>query len=297
MQNTNANNENKNQINKNQINKNQSNMNGSNINQARPKYLGLKSCIKKDIKEVLRTGKLLIFGLLALGIGVMIMAFTIIFSNIPDFLAVELPGFDIESLEEMMTTLYPKIVSINIGVFSYYIGFFYGLVLVLVINGILPREIKKGRWILPLEQGYIKNDLILGKCIVYGIMAGACVFVSYILYYIIANTFMVQDLKFSHAFILGMVHLLNMFFIVAYTMLLSVWFDNGIIAAISVIGTLLFVPDIMNFLPIGKILPTYMLTFVYDSHTEFADLVMPLLINIITLLITYIFTIRKVDKL
>ncbi len=260
------------------------------------KYTGLKCCILKDIKEVLRTGKLLIFGLLALGIGVMIMGFTVIFTDIPDYLTMELPGFDIQSLEDMMSTLYPKIVSANIGVFSYYIGFFYSLVLVLVVNGILPREWKKGKWVLPIEQGYLRSDLILGKCIVYGVSSGACVFVAYILYYIVANTFMVRDMSIPDAVLLAFIHGLNMAFIVSYTMLMSVWFRNGIVAAISVIGTVLFVPDIMNFLPIGKYLPTYMLTFVYDTHTDYSELVMPLLLNIILLILTYIFAIRRAEK-
>ena len=260
------------------------------------KYQGLKCCIKKDIKEVVRTGKLLLFFLLAMGIGVMIMGITVIFTDLPDYLEMELPGFDIQSLENMMSTLYPKIVSLNIGVFSYYIGIFYSLVLVLVINGILPRENKKGKWVLPLEQGYLKSDLILGKIIVYGATADICIFITYILYYLLANTFMFRDMSFGNAFVLAIVHGLNMFIIVAYTMLMSVWFRNGTVAAISMIGTVLFAPDIMNFLPIGKYFPSYMLTFVYDSHTEYSDLVMPLLLNIILLLVTYIFTLRRAEK-
>ena len=76
---------------------------------------GMICCIKKDIKEVLRTGKVILFALLALGIGVMIMAFTVLFTDIPDFLAVELPGFNIEDLETMMSTLYPKMLRENRG--------------------------------------------------------------------------------------------------------------------------------------------------------------------------------------
>ena len=96
----------------------------------------------------------------------------------------------IQSLEELMGTLYPKMVRENLGVFSYYIGFFYSLITILVCNNIIPRERKKGKWILPIEQGYNGRDFLIGKCVVYGCLAGISVFLSYMVYYFIANTFM-----------------------------------------------------------------------------------------------------------
>ena len=93
---------------------------------------GIKCCIKKDLKETVRTGKLILFFALALGIAIMILFFTLFFENIPDSLTTELPGFDIESLENMMTTLYPKMVRESLGVFSYYIGVFFSLIVIIV---------------------------------------------------------------------------------------------------------------------------------------------------------------------
>ena len=254
---------------------------------------GIICCIKKDIKEVLRTGKVILFALLALGIGVMIMAFTVLFTDIPDFLAVELPGFNIEDLEAMMSTLYPKMLRENLGVFSYYIGFFYSLILVLVTHNILPKERKSGRWVLPLQQGYKPGDIITGKCIVYGTLAGVCVFISYMLYYGVASTFMLHNMGLGNAFMLAFLHGLNMFFILCYTMLFAILFGNGVVSAISMIGTILFVPDIMNFLPIGKYLPTYMLTFVYNSESNFGDVIGPLLFNIIILAALYVIVLGR----
>ncbi|SEQ00313.1 hypothetical protein SAMN02910369_01020 [Lachnospiraceae bacterium NE2001] len=257
---------------------------------------GIKCCIKKDIKEVLRTGKLILFASLALGIGVMIMGFTLLFTDIPDALALELPGFDIQSLEDMMITLYPRRVGGSCGVFSYYIGFFYSLITILVCNNIIPKEQKNGKWILPREMGYRGRDFLTSKCIVYGGLAGLSVFVSYMLYYFTACTMFERDMTFGNALFLAILHGLNIFFILDYTFLFAAWFKSGVVAAISMIGTVLFVPDIMNFLPIGKYMPTFLLTFVYDYRSDYGETVAPLIFNLLIFAATYVFAVNRLDR-
>ncbi|MCR5227858.1 MAG: hypothetical protein K6E27_11650 [Eubacterium sp.] len=258
--------------------------------------MGIKCCIKKDIKETLRTGKVILFALLALGIGVMIMGFTLLFTDIPDYLAYELPGFDIESLESMMITLYPRKVGGSLGVFSYYIGFFYSLITILVCNNIIPKEQKNGKWILPREMGYKGRDFLTSKCIVYGSLAGISVFVTYMLYYFVANAIFERDMTFGNALFLAILHGLNVFFILDFTFLFATWFKSGVIAAISMIGTVMFVPDIMNFLPIGKYLPTYLLTFVYDYRSDYSEVIGPMLINLILFVATYVFAVDRLER-
>ena len=257
---------------------------------------GIKCCIKKDIKETLRTGKVLLFTLLALGIAVMIMGFTLLFTDIPDYLAMELPGFDIESLESMMRTLYPREVGGSLGVFSYYIGFFYSLIIILACNNIIPKEQKNGKWILPREQGYRGKDFVTSKCIVYGSLAGVSVCVTYMLYYFVACAIFERTITFGNAFFLAILHGFNIFFILDFTLLFATWFKSGVIAAISMIGTVLFVPDIMNILPIGKYLPTYLLTFVYDARSDYGSVVGPFLINLIVFIATYVFAVDRLDR-
>lgn len=256
----------------------------------------LKCCIRKDIKEVERTGKAILFPVLAFAIAIMILAFTVIFSNIPDFLIEELSDFDIESLQDLMTTLYPQRIRESIGVYSYYIGFFYSLIVILVVNGILPKENKKGRWILPEEQGYKKGDMVLSKCIVYGGLIFVSVFLNYMIYYFIAWTFMEENISFGNVLFLGLIHGINIAFILVYTMLFSVWWNNGIFAALSMIGTVLIAPDILIYLRIGKYLPTYLLTFVYDSHSEYGEVAFPLILNVILVFLLYILAVRETKK-
>ena len=257
----------------------------------------IKCCIQKDIKEVARTGKVILFFALSLGIALMIMAFTFIFTDIPDALTNELPGIDISSLEIMMGELYPRMVRESLGVYSYYIGVFYSLIVILVCNGILPHEKRDGKWILPREQGYKCRDIIVGKCLVYGCLSGISVFVGYIMYYILAGSFMERNMAFGNAMFCAMIQGLNMFFIIAYIFLFSAWFKSGVAAAISLIGTVLVAPDILRYFEFGKYLPTYMLTFVYDSSNEYGSVVAPLLINILFLVFTYVMATEKAEKM
>lgn len=252
--------------------------------------------IKKDIKECLRTGKLILFLALSFGIAFMILGITVLFTNIPDELSVQLPGFDIESLEDMMSVIYPKMTRGSLGVFSYYIGVFFTLIIVIVTHSILPKERTNGKWILPIEQGYEAREIVASKTLVYSTFAGCSVFISYMFYFFVASTFMLRDMPFVDAFSLALIHGLNLFFILANTMLLSVCFRSGVVAAISTLGTVLFVPDIMNYMPIGKYFPTYMLTFVYDTRSDYGSLVGPLILNILVLIITYYWAVIRVSS-
>ena len=256
----------------------------------------IKCCMSKDIKETIRTGKLLLFFALSFGIALLIMFFTLFFGDIPDGLTTELPGFDIESLENMMTVLYPKLVKESSGVFAYYIGVFFSLVTIIVTHTILPKEITEGKWVLPMQQKYRSSDFIVSKCIVYGTSAGVSVFFSYMFYYILANSFMERNMTFGNAFICAFIHGLSIFFIISYTMLFSILFKAPVIAPISMIGTVLFAPDILKNFTIGEYLPTFMLTFVYDSRNDYSMLAGPIVLNVFILIFVYYMTIIKVTR-
>ena len=103
-------------------------------------------------------------------------------------------------------------------------------------------------------------------------------------------------MTFVNAFMCACIHGLNIFFIVSFTCFLSVCFKSSIVAVISVLGSVLFVPDIMNYLPIGKYLPTYMLTFVYESRSDYGSILGPLVLNIMLLIIAYYMAVIKVSS-
>ena len=248
---------------------------------------GLGCCIKKDIKEVIRTGKVITFVLVAFGLALMILMFTFLFSDIPEVMWEQLSAFNIGSLEEVMASMYPKSARESTGIFAYYIGFFFSLVVILVTFNILPKERAQGKWIIPLQQGYERSDIIFSKCLVYGVLTGLVVILAYFFYYTVANIYMERNFPFGNALVCGIVHGFNLCFIVIYTMIFSLIWKNPVIAAVSMLATIILVPDIAIYFSFGKYLPTYPLTFVYDSSDRYGNLVAPFILNLGILLILY----------
>ena len=249
---------------------------------------GLVVCIKKDIKEVLRTGKLILIAGLLFGIGFMVLVFTVIFSNIPKELWSLLEGFDIEALEKMMEQFYPKIVSESLELFSYNVGAFFTLILVIMMQGQLPGERDAGTWILPRQHGITPMDLIESKCIVYGGISGVSVTMGYLVYYLLAMTFMERNMTFVNALVCALVHGFNILFIVTYMLFLSMLLKKPIAGAISVVAVVLLMPDIGRFFPFGIYFPTNLLTFVYDSSSNYRELPVPFVLNVFILLVMWI---------
>ena len=257
----------------------------------------LLCCIGKDIKECVRTGKLIIMEVMILGLAVMIMGFTVVFSNIPEVLWEQLEGFDIGMIEQLVSQMYPKILRENMAIYAYYLGLMFSIVVILMTNGMLPGERDTGRWILPMQHGYEKRCFLGSKIIVYGTASAASVFVGYLLYYFIAWTFMERNMSFGNALICALVHACNLFFIVAYTFLFSMFFKSSVFSAVSMILTIMLMPDIVRYFGFGKYLPFYLLTFVYDSSDRYSDIPVPFVLNVFILLVLYIVVSRKSDEM
>ncbi|MBO4337200.1 MAG: hypothetical protein J5842_03925 [Lachnospiraceae bacterium] len=245
-------------------------------------------CIKKDIKEVLRTGKLITMFALAFGIALMILGFTLFFSDIPEELWSQLTAFNIESLEDVIGSLYPRLARESTGIFAYYIGFFFSLVVVLMCFNILPKERDAGKWVIPLQQGYEKGDIIISKCLVYGLTGAVSVFTSYIFYYIMANIFMERNFPLGNALVCAVVHSLNLCLIIVYTMVFSMVYKNPVISALSMLATVILVPDFARYFSFGKLLPTHLLSFAYDSSNSYQELAAPIIVNICIFILIYL---------
>ncbi|MCR4690490.1 MAG: hypothetical protein K5739_04010 [Lachnospiraceae bacterium] len=257
---------------------------------------GFLCCLRKDVKEVLRGGKLIVFGILIAAIAILILCSTLVFSDMPEALWQQLPGFDIDALEGVISSLYPRNVRENVGIFAYYIGLFYSIGAILVTFNILPKEREQGKWILPRQQGYSGSEFVFSKCLVYGLFAGGCVFAGYLLYYLAANLCMERNMPLGNAIALALIHCINLCIIICYTQLFSVLWKNPVIAAVSMISTIIFVPDIAGYLSFGKMLPTYLLTFVYDSCSSYGDVIVPLTENLAILVLLGILTDMKMCK-
>lgn len=256
----------------------------------------LISCVRKDWKECVRSGRIFLFFGMSVGLAFLIMGVTFLFSDIPEFLYQELPGIDIASLTDVIVSLYPKNLRESIGVYAYYIGFFYVLVVTIALHGILVSEEKRGTWILPLQMGYRKCDIVLSKCLTYGAASAVSVFAGYLFYYLFAGCFMERNMGFGHALLLGALHGIDMGIVVAYVLLLSLLFPVPALSAVSVIATVIFLPDLLNYFSFGRHLPTYLLTFVYESNDRFSQIVGPMILNLLILFLIWILTKAKIER-
>ena len=132
-----------------------------------------------------------------------------------------------------------------------------------------------------MEAGYSHWQMLFSKMFVYGSCASLPVFVGYNLYYALCRIFILDN--YSSAIALGnsVVIAVSVFFITTLSITLSVIYKNHIMAVITMVITVLAAPDILTMFSFGKLFPTYLLTFVYNSSDSFADLIIPCITLII----------------
>ena len=68
-------------------------------------------------------------------------------------------------------------------------------------------------------------------------------------------------------------------------------------AVITMVITVLAAPDILTMFSFGKLFPTYLLTFVYNSSDTFAELIIPCILLIVLQLSLYYIAITRFDKI
>ena len=161
----------------------------------------MKSLLKKDCIEFLRTKRIAIYGG-ALGVLILMVLFTTFaFPRLMTLINDVAPEIfaDITSLDEIVGGLVPKDLAGGFGLWSADVGMFISMVVIFFSGTILPSEIRNGRWVLPVNSGYKKNHIVLSKSLIYGIGAFVCVFVSTMVFYCIASTFMERNMTFKEA--------------------------------------------------------------------------------------------------
>lgn len=240
-------------------------------------------CIKKDLLEVIRNRRALLFNGLLIAITVMVLGTTLAFPSLIDLLVEKAPDMvaDGSQIQQIMAKLFPQTVKENMGIWASDIIIFFTIAISLVCCNLLPSEIRSGKWILVMEAGYSHWQMLFSKMLVYGSCTAFPVFVGYNLYYALCGIF-VSD-NYSSAIALGnsVVIAVSVFFITTLSITLSVIYKNHIMAVITMVITVLAAPDILTMFSFGKLFPTYLLTFVYNSSNAFAELIIPCITLII----------------
>lgn len=259
---------------------------------------GLSCALKKDILECLRRKKLLIFGLSALGISLLVYAASMLLPIMLESIMWMTPNLlnGKDALSEVMSTFFPGDVRSNMGLLSSDLLVFYIIVMVIVSQNLLTAEFRKGRWDLPRANGYSPSTLALSKCIVYSLSGSIPVFVVYMLYYAAVSASLVNNMSVFQAFGQAVVNMLCTIAVMCLTLFGSMLFKHSVVNVISVLGIILFVPDILNFFSFSVYLPTFPFSFAKDARLDFGTVVVPMLILLIICALMGVFGILKYKK-
>ena len=252
-------------------------------------------CLKKDIIEIIRNKRIVMFNFLLFGISAMVLITTLIFPDLISILVEKAPDImsDGTQIEVLMQKLFPQLLKENMGIWSADVGIFFTIIIALVCGNIIPAEIKHGKWILVIEAGYHRQVLIGSKIVIYGIATAFPVFIMYNLYYGIAGLFLISNYSLVSAVLNSIVLSFVMFSIAGLSISLSVICKNQLMASITIITTILAAPDILTLFSFGKIFPTHLLTFVYESSDKWEELIIPFLGLIVLQYYCYRLAVKK----
>ncbi len=258
----------------------------------------LVNTIKKDLKEFVRSRKNILFLVILLALGLLVFGSTKIIPGLLSMLMSKSPEMvtDMIGLTNLIGTLFPEDVKASMGIFASDICILYTIVIALVCHGLLPKEIKNGVWIQPINAGYTRRVLVCGKGLVYSMGAALPAWVVYHLYYLLAMTQLEYNFSYGQCLLNGLVIAIVIYSVTNITILLSVVYKNSIWAAITVIGVVLVAPDLLTFLSFGKYFPTYLFTFVYTSGSNVVDLIVPIVLMVIVQLLILMAAMKKVEK-
>lgn len=256
-------------------------------------------CIKKDMLEVIRNKRTLLFNGLLIAIMILVLGTTLAFPTLIDVLVEKAPDMvaDGSQIQQVMAKLFPQTTRENMGIWASDVIIFFTIAISLVCCNLLPTEIRSGKWILVMEAGYSHWQMLLSKMLVYGACTAFPVFVGYNLYYMLTGMLISDNYTAAIAFGNSVVIALSVFFITTLSITLSVLYKNYIMAVITMVITVLAAPDIFAMFSFGKLLPTHLLTFIYNSSGNFSELVVPCITLIALQLGLSGVAIRRFDKI
>lgn len=254
--------------------------------------------IKKDFREYMRGKKCIIFSAALFAIGAMVILTTMFFPTLFSVLAEKVPDIISDSISlDSIRYLFPDNLKDSMGMWASSIGTFYSILIVLMVHGLIRKEIKRGAWIFPVASGYKKDHLMLSKALVYGLGSALPVFIFTNIFFFLASTFLDNNLSFLRALLSSIVLAFAIFGIATITILTSVFFKSSIVTALSMIGIVMVAPDVLSLFSFGRYFPTYLLTFVYTMESDFRMIIMPVVELISITGIIYFFAAKKVVRM
>lgn len=255
----------------------------------------LSLCMKKDRIEFLRSKKLAVCIVFLAVFMVFVLALTAVIPQLSNIVSSdsEFITTGIATMVEFLKSYFPQLLSDSTGFFSTEIGLFYSILVIAFSFSVLPKEIKSGRLILPICNGYQQKEIFLSKQIVYALFCSIPAGVAYFLYYLIGSTFLVKDCTISFGIIGALATCFNVFSIVCITIALSVIYKHSVLVVITMGLTVAASPDLLFFLPFGRYIPTYILTYLNYAEIDPTYLIIPAIEYAVIILLLDVIVIKR----
>lgn len=259
----------------------------------------LMQCVRKDCLEFLREKRNLMFAGTLTAIGLVVLLSTLV---IPTLLDKTIKSASILSqsttINEIISRFFPQDLRGSIGIFSADVGIFYSMMVIIVTCGLIPSELRDGKWIIPVSVGVKPSDMLLSKLLTYGMLSAIPTFAFYMLYYFISSYFLTANFALVSALLNAVTLAFCVFAIIAISIAVSVRCRNRVVLAmLSLFATVMVVPDLMTFFTFGRYLPTYLLTFTYTSGESVYQILIPFVLSILCLFVAVISAVRYVNRM
>lgn len=255
--------------------------------------------MKKDALEYIRKHINIMFGALLFFMASGLLVVTLYMPTILGLLMGRSPEMfqNIDSMNDMMSDMFPCRLDGSLGVLSANIAAFYSIVVIFTVQNLIPEEIKTGKWIIPLGAGYQRKNLLISKLIVYGIGSSIPAIMIYNAYYLVASYFLDGYYKVSSMVVCSLLVGFSICMVTLITILNSVIFKNYIVGSISLIMVILLTPDILGMFSFGKLFPTYLLTYITKSMDYSIDIVIPIMECALIVVIMYMIAVKKIKSI
>lgn len=255
----------------------------------------LSLCMKKDRNEFLRSKKLGVSIVFLVAFMTFVLALTAVIPRLTQLISVDIEQFasGITAMVDFLKNYFPQILSESMAFYSTEIGLFYSILAIAFSFSVLPKEIKSGRLILPICNGYQQKEIFLSKQLVYSTFCSVPAGISYFIYYLIGSTFLENDYSIGLALISALATTINVFSIVAITIALSVTYKHSALVIITMGLSVAASPDLLFFLPFGKFIPTYIFTYLNYSINDPMQLIIPIAEYAVIILLLDILVIKR----
>ena len=258
-----------------------------------------RCALKRDSLEYLSSIKNIINIIVAVATIGLVLIMTKAFPKMMEMAMESSPEIfgNVGSITELAYSMFPQTVKESTGMFASQIISLYGLIVIIMSMDAIPKEIKQGKWIVPLGAGYTRKTLVTSKTVIYSIGMALPVTVSYVLYYLVGMIFLKDNYKFVDVILNSLIFGVAIMAIVSLTMLLSVAIKYSIMSAVIMFSVLFILPDILNIFKVSKYLPTYLLNHIYASSTDYRELLIPFTGLVIIEVISYILAVKRVKNI